>query len=194
MIMTFGLLCVAYLIGSIPTGYLLARACGIADIRMHGSGNIGATNVARILGIKYFFVVFAFDFCKAYATLLYANSLGVSDLVSFLVACALFFGNIASLFLQFQGGRGIATGVGILAALAPSVLAAAFIPWVVLFALTRTVGVASIGALVALPLCALFISGNSPFVILATVIMAIVGLVRHRNHIMAVIKALNVAQ
>lgn len=194
MIMTFGLLFVAYLIGSIPTGYLLARARGISDIRMHGSGNIGATNVARILGTKYFFVVFAFDFSKAYATLLYANSVGMSDFILFLVACALFFGNIASLFLQFQGGRGIATGVGILAALAPNVLAVAFIPWFVLFALTRTVGVASIGALLALPLCALFIAGNSLFVVLIASIMALVGLLRHRNHIMAVIKTLNIAQ
>lgn len=194
MILALVLIIFAYLVGAIPTGYILARACGVADIRMHGSGNIGATNVARVLGFKYFFVVFALDCCKAYATVSYVNSLQLPELVSFLVCCSLFFGNIASVFLQFQGGRGIATGVGIVAAIAPTVLAAVFVPWVLLFALTRTVGIASICGLLALPVCALVLAGHSVFVVAIAMLIAVVGLVRHRIHIMAVIKSLNMAR
>lgn len=93
----------AYLVGSIPTGYLIAQWAGIADIRKHGSGNIGATNVARLLGVHFFFIVFFIDALKAYCYLRYMQSMTSDVLVHALIAIALLLGNIFSCFLEFRG-------------------------------------------------------------------------------------------
>lgn len=182
---------IAYVVGSVPTGYLAARASGIADIRQFGSGNIGATNVARILGTKYFFVVFALDFGKAYGMLYWAGNNGASELITFLIACALFLGNIASLFLQFSGGRGIATGAGIMMFFSPITVVTVFVPWFILLVVSRTVGIASIGALLLLPFVAFFFSGSCVFVI--AFLISLISLIRHHKHIASVIKNLYIA-
>src|SRR5271156_4362785 len=88
----------AYLVGSFPTGYLVAKWAGIADIRNHGSGNIGATNVARKLGIHFFFIVFFIDALKAYSYLKYVQSTTHCARYHYLIAVALLLGNICSLF------------------------------------------------------------------------------------------------
>ena len=79
----------AYLVGGIPTGYLIAKWWGIKDIRAHGSGNIGATNVARALGAPFFFLVFFLDAFKASAFLLFAHYLGIATLYLYVAAAAL---------------------------------------------------------------------------------------------------------
>src|SRR5581483_8545951 len=106
-----------YLIGAIPCGYLIARACGINDIRNHGSGNTGATNVGRILGLKYFFLIFFLDCLKAYAVLAVLAHYGFEQSDLIIPALALLVGNAFPLFLRFRGGKGVATSVGILAAI-----------------------------------------------------------------------------
>ena len=114
----------AYLVGSIPTGYLIAKLAGIADIRSHGSGNIGATNVARLIGIHGFFLVLCIDALKAYAYLRYMQTITSQDVYLCAIALLILSGNIHSLFLGFRGGKGVATSIGIAAALMPGLFIA----------------------------------------------------------------------
>lgn len=145
----------AYIVGSIPTGYLLGRFLFGIDITAHGSGNIGATNAARVFGPRYFFIVFFIDAAKAFLYLL-ALSLGdlsfpvaqlSHDMVVHLAAIALLIGNAYSPFLGFNGGKGVATLCGILYALFPPYWFTWFaICWAGLLATTRRAYVSSIGA------------------------------------------------
>ncbi len=149
-----------YVVGSIPAGYLLGRARGI-DIRQHGSGNIGATNVYRVMGRPWGLSIFAFDFLKGFLPLylirLYAlppaDAWPVSAL---LVTCAFtaILGHNYTPWLGFKGGKGVATSAGVLGALMPLVLAIALSLWVVAVLVTRYVSVASLLAAVVLPIAA----------------------------------------
>ena len=136
--MQIPLLLSAYLVGSIPTGYLLAKYFFSVDLTRHGSGNIGATNAARVIGKKYFLIVFSLDFSKAFLFLALL-------IPSPLAAVALLVGNAYSPFLNFKGGKGVATSAGILAALFPvAVLAITTSIWVALIIYFRRVDVASL--------------------------------------------------
>jgi glycerol-3-phosphate acyltransferase PlsY len=173
-----------YIIGSIPSGYLLARWHGVDDIRNYGSGNIGATNVARILGIKYFFIVFCLDFFKAYLFLKLLIYFNCNDLLLCLAAGVLLIGNAASIFLNFHGGKGMATGFGISLALYPSLLLIAFFVWLLAFSMVRVVGIASIITLITLPFITWYYSFSFYFVLLIY-FKAAFGLYKHRNNLLA---------
>jgi glycerol-3-phosphate acyltransferase PlsY len=149
----------AYFIGSIPIGYIVARIAGVDDIRSYGSGNIGATNVARTLGIRYFLPVFVLDFAKAYGTVALVAHYFPSPLFFYATAIAYLIGNGYSLFLQGSGGKGVAATVGILTCYNPVLTLCTFATWALAFAITRTVGIASAIGAIAAPLCALFLLG-----------------------------------
>ncbi|MCY2936465.1 MAG: glycerol-3-phosphate 1-O-acyltransferase PlsY [Planctomycetota bacterium] len=116
-----------YLIGSIPFGLLVARFVGGIDIRQHGSGNIGATNVGRTLGRKYFFVVFILDMLKGFLPTFFAvqqlATVKISDLTPLvshapiLVAAAAVIGHNFPAYLKFKGGKGVATSLGVVLAI-----------------------------------------------------------------------------
>ncbi|MFM7591914.1 MAG: glycerol-3-phosphate 1-O-acyltransferase PlsY, partial [Isosphaeraceae bacterium] len=116
-----------YLIGSIPFGLLVARYIGGIDIRQHGSGNIGATNVGRTMGRKYFFLVFLFDMLKGFlptwfavqetATLKTADLTPLVSHAPILVAAAAVIGHNFPIYLKFKGGKGVATSLGVVLAL-----------------------------------------------------------------------------
>lgn len=149
-----------YLIGSIPAGYLMGRFRGI-DIRRHGSGNIGATNVGRVLGRKWGLMVFAFDFLKGFLPLYLVRSLVFPDSESWMVSLLLVLCGTAAIlghnypvWLGFKGGKGIATSAGVLGALLPWVLAVALTLWIVAVLTMRTVSIASLLAATSLPLAA----------------------------------------
>ena len=152
-----------YLVGSIPAGYLMGRARGI-DIRQHGSGNIGATNVGRVLGRNWGFLAFGFDFLKGFLPLYLLRSLGFPAGGSWatallLVVCGLaaIIGHNYTPWLGFKGGKGIATSAGVLGALMPLVLAVALSLWIVTVLITRTVSIGSLlAAAVLAPAAALF--------------------------------------
>lgn len=144
----------AYLVGSIPTGWLIARLKGIKDIRQHGSGNIGATNVARFLGKPYFFLVFFLDAFKAFAYIWLIGFFVGQCHCLLLYACALLVGNSRSMFLDFKGGKGVATSVGLLLAIDPLFVVLILPTWLIVLATTRTVGMASVGAFIAAPIIA----------------------------------------
>lgn len=151
----------AYIIGAIPTGYIIAQYKGIADIRAHGSGNIGATNVSRFLGKHYFFLIFFLDAGKAFLFITI-----IKPYVDFnnlcLFAALLLLGNGYSLFLGGSGGKGVATLCGLLAGLYPMALIPLLLVWLMVLLVTRTVGIASVIATLCLPWYAYTI-GNDTF-------------------------------
>lgn len=174
----------AYCVGAIPTGFLIARVRGITDITRHGSGNIGATNVARVLGRSYFFIVFLLDACKAYAYLVHTKPFFLCKEAYFLVALCLLIGNGFSLFLSFKGGKGFATTCGIIGALDGSVLVGMLSIWALVFVATKTVGKASVCALVCLPIVA-YLCAAEPSVSFMGMICCLggIGLWLHRSNI-----------
>lgn len=136
----------AYLIGSFPTGYWFAKIFYGVDIRDHGSGNIGATNVGRLLGKKYFFLVMAIDAVKAYLMLACSQAFASSNsLFLFCIAATLLLGNAHSIFLRFRGGKGVATVLGILAFFMPFWLVLFFaVVWGLTFSFTTAAFFASL--------------------------------------------------
>ena len=174
----------AYLIGSLPSGFLIARWRGIKNIQEYGSGNIGATNVARTLGIKYFFVVFFLDAGKAWLFLKVLENFHVGEWERMLAAVVLLVGNGFPIFLRFRGGKGIATSFGILLALNPMVLLYICIPWICTFLITKTVGIASVGALVSAPIISFIILQDTFSITMLILFIAGWGVVKHRSNIM----------
>jgi acyl phosphate:glycerol-3-phosphate acyltransferase len=157
--LTFVLVLVgSYLLGSIPFGYLAGRIAGI-DIRKAGSGNIGATNVLRVLGKRYGYPVFVLDFLKGLAAVRIAMAIAMAvrpestspEVVGVFAAISAVIGHSFPIWLKFRGGKGVATSAGALFGLMPlaTVIGAAI--WILTFLLTRYVSVASVTTAVALP-------------------------------------------
>ncbi len=148
-----------YLFGSCPNGYLISRAKGI-DIREHGSGNIGATNVLRVVGKKWGYVVFALDALKGLASVRLAFALAAAftphqsprELVGIVAAVACILGHTFPAWLKFRGGKGVATSAGVLLGLMPIAVLSVLIIWLVAFKTSRYVSLASMVAAIALPL------------------------------------------
>ena len=148
----------AYLVGGIPFGYLVARARGI-DIFKEGSGNIGATNVGRVLGRRFGILVFVLDFLKGAiptAVAVWMERQGIrpetrySDVVSVVAGLCAFLGHIFPPYLRFRGGKGVATGAGVVTVLVPAPALAALVTWIVVVAASRYVSLASVVAALAL--------------------------------------------
>jgi len=185
-------LVVSYLLGSIPTGYLVARARGV-DIRTVGSGNIGATNVFRHLGKPAGIFVLLIDALKGWAAAyavamlvlqwLFPNaSPTMRDSVRVIAGVAAVLGHNFTCWLHFKGGKGIATSAGVLIALVwPSLLIILSV-WVVLFVLTRYVSLASICASATLPFAAWF-THETPAMVGVTAGMAALAIYKHRSNI-----------
>ncbi len=149
----------AYLLGSIPTGFLVAKAKGI-DIRKVGSGNIGATNAFRILGKPAGAFVLLFDALKGFCSvavlvpLLTHGPEGPPENIQLLAGIFTVIGHNYTCWLKFKGGKGIATSAGVLLAWMPAVLGIIFAVWLVVFLASRYVSLASIAAAAALPIAA----------------------------------------
>ena len=147
----------AYLLGSIPFGFLITKACG-KDIRTLGSGNIGATNVFRSVSKPLGILTFALDFLKGFCGVRFVPVLAAScagadgtgmGLAVFCGAMTVA-GHNWTCFLGFKGGKGVATSAGLLLGLSPAGVGIAFAAWLILFLATRYVSVASIGAALTL--------------------------------------------
>jgi len=140
----------SYLVGAIPTGYLFGRLLKGIDIRQYGSGNIGATNVWRVLGKKIGTVTLILDILKGLAAVtLIAHFFSATPIICGLAAIL---GHNFPVYLKFRGGKGVATSVGVVLGLAPSVVGAAFFIWIGVLFLTRYVSLASITAGLSLPI------------------------------------------
>jgi glycerol-3-phosphate acyltransferase PlsY len=153
---------VAYLTGSIPFGYLIVRKKIGADIRQTGSGGTGATNVLRRAGKAAGVLTLLLDAAKGSAAVLVAKTLGGDDWVMAAAAIAALVGHIFPVWLNFRGGKGVATGVGIFLVLAPIALLCAGVIFVAIVALTRYV---SLGSIVAAVLIPVFVWLQSVFVV-----------------------------
>ncbi len=184
----------AYLVGSIPFGLLIGRFYHI-DIRKHGSGNIGATNVTRVVGKWAGRICFFCDFLKGGLPVLavhwFWRGQASASLLAIGVALAAVLGHLFPVFLKFRGGKGVSTAAGAALALAPLPLLTAAVVWAALFFSFGYVSLASIGAAVALPVAAaiflLFkIGGNvacSGSTLIFFVVVAALATLRHRENI-----------
>ena len=173
----------AYLIGAIPSGAWIAYYKGINDITEHGSGNIGATNVARVLGIHYFFIVFLIDALKAYSCLWLISYYTGDTLLKLLCAIALLVGNGFSIFCKGKGGKGIATGAGILIAINYFLFCWLLALWSIALVITRNVGIASAMALLMIPVFSLYLLPGHPGFQLFALFICLWGLWRHADNI-----------
>jgi acyl-phosphate glycerol 3-phosphate acyltransferase len=173
------------LIGSIPFGYLVARARGV-DIFKHGSGNIGATNVGRVLGWRFGALVFALDFAKGAVPVLGARLIAADDAgwLAVLTGLAAFLGHLFPLYLGLRGGKGVATGTGVAFLLVPGPALVALAVWLVTVLATRYVSVASILAAVALATGQLTLSrdGADPRTLFC-LFAAVLVVVKHRGNL-----------
>lgn len=192
---TVCLIAIAWFCGSLPFGYWAGRLKGI-DIRKHGSGNIGATNVIRVLGKQIGIPVFVLDALKGFLPVFAASwwmlhreqaSVNMASLVAALCAAASVLGHMFTFWLGFKGGKGVATTAGAMLGLAPLVLLIGVAVWAIVFFTTRYVALASIAAGFAMPAAAaifMSISGVWNYVLLAFgVVIAVLVLVRHRSNI-----------
>jgi glycerol-3-phosphate acyltransferase PlsY len=178
-----------YFLGSIPTGYLVARSRGI-DIRKVGSGNMGATNVFRTLGKGPGILVLLIDAIKGAASVLIAGHFWVpmSDTspwvtaLPMIAALSAVLGHNYTCWLAFKGGKGIATSAGVLAALVPVPFLITLAAWIVVFALSRYVSLASILAAAVLPVATALHHEPLPVVVL-TLVLALLAIWKHKPNI-----------
>lgn len=177
---------IAYLIGSIPTGYIIVKAKTGQDIRTVGSGSTGATNVKRVLGKNYFFLVMLLDALKGALPVILAKlfatvglSLGLAPVIA---AIAVIIGHSKSVFLQFKGGKSVASGVGTILALNWIVGLIIALVWGVITYTTKYVSVGSIIALLISPFVMYFL--HSPIAYVAYCALGAIYIVYlHRENI-----------
>jgi glycerol-3-phosphate acyltransferase PlsY len=171
----------AYLLGSVPSGYILGSMAGV-DIRKAGSGNVGATNVARLLGRGRGALTLAADVAKGWLPVFAALQLEMSLPAVTLGGAAAFLGHLYSVFLRFEGGKGVATALGVLLAMAPSVALVLLVLFALTVAASRLVSLGSITAAIAAPV-GLWIVGYPPMVIALGGFIAALITWRHRGNI-----------
>jgi glycerol-3-phosphate acyltransferase PlsY len=174
---------VAYAIGAVPVGWVVARVFGVADIRRHGSGNIGATNVLRTVGRGPAIVTLVGDVLKGYLAVAAGATLGSRDLAAVAVAAvAAVVGNCWSVFLGFRGGKGVATGLGALLHAVPLATLAALPVFVIAIATTRYVSLASLLSAACVPLGAVMLGYPRPLA-LSALGVAVIVIARHHANI-----------
>jgi glycerol-3-phosphate acyltransferase PlsY len=181
-------LLLAFFLGSLPFGHWLALRLGV-DLRKQGSGNTGATNVSRVLGKKWGYLVFALDFAKGWIPVVLAIRSGnLSD--SWVVGtgvCAVL-GHVFSPWLGFRGGKGVATSAGILIGLTPSVSLGVGVIWWIVFQFSRTVSVASLSAATAFPILVAWLCPQRTALQWAALGMAGLVWIRHRDNIQRIFR------
>jgi glycerol-3-phosphate acyltransferase PlsY len=195
MILIFVSVLAAYLVGAFPTAYVFGKVLKNIDIRQHGSGNVGATNVFRTIGKIPGIIVLIIDFLKGFlaVTLIplclrtIAPEMIIPPYVYILLGAAAIAGHIWTVFLKFKGGKGVATTGGVMAGLAPGILAMCVIVWIVVFSIWRYVSLASIIAATALPVFAAIQGRDISFIIFCA-ILCFVGVWSHRSNIERLIK------
>jgi len=183
----------SYLIGSIPTAFIFGKLLKKIDIRKFGSGNIGATNALRVLGKKVGISVLALDILKGIIPIFLVQIAGLPiniswDLFRILIGISCICGHNWTIFLNFKGGKGIATTLGVLIGLAwqtpglGGILLLLVLIWILIFLLSRMVSLASIISGLFLPLLVV-VFRQSPAIIYASIILALFVLIRHKSNI-----------
>jgi glycerol-3-phosphate acyltransferase PlsY len=189
----FAIPVVAYLLGSIPFGVILARLFGGADVRKAGSGNIGATNVARVVGPLAGVLTLILDAAKGAAAVLLAERLSNDSATWMMIAAlAALVGHCYPVWLKFKGGKGVATAAGVFAALCPLACLAAVILFVLVVFFWRYVSLGSISAAAAMPLLIYFLWAPHhapPLVItIGTLAVAVLVIYKHDGNLQRLVE------
>jgi acyl phosphate:glycerol-3-phosphate acyltransferase len=179
----------AFIIGAIPFAFLLGKVLGGVDIRKVGSGNVGATNLARTLGLGKGIAGLLLDAAKGVAAVLiarFAAGSGGGSLLELLAGGASILGHMYTPFLGFRGGKGVATGAGVFGALSPAALLVAIAVFILALALTRIVSLASMLAALSLPIAVILVHGGGSTALAALLIGALV-IARHRENLVRIV-------
>lgn len=177
-----------YLLGSIPFGYLLVRLTGGGDIRFQGSGNIGATNVARTSGWAVGVATLLLDGAKGFAAVWLAERFSGGNVrIMMYAGLAAILGHVFPIWLRFEGGKGVATALGVFLAICWPAIAAAVVLFLLVVVFWRYISLASISAAASLPLLVylLYAPRHAPptAISVSTLFAAIVVIVKHRDNI-----------
>jgi glycerol-3-phosphate acyltransferase PlsY len=176
----------SYITGSIPNGYLVGKLYGI-DIRQFGSKNIGATNIYRTLGLRPAIGVFTTDLLKGIIGVYFGLWLLGTPISAIVGGIGAIIGHNWSMFLSFRGGRGVATGLGVIAVLLPKVTAIVFFIWLVIVCTTRYVSLGSIVGAVLAPILTWYFGQQIEYVCF-TIVAALFVIVRHKPNIQRLLK------
>ena len=194
MVLLSVLLVGSYLLGSIPFGYVAGRLAG-TDIRQAGSGNVGATNVVRVLGKRYGYPVFALDVLKGFGAVKISMLLAPGrppewnspEIFGIFAAISSVLGHLYPPWLKFKGGKGVATSAGALLALTPLATLIGVAIWVIVFWMTRYVSLASVIAAIVLPLVILVVSRHDQNkvgpLVFSSACVAVIVVWRHRSNL-----------
>ncbi|HJM82982.1 MAG TPA: glycerol-3-phosphate 1-O-acyltransferase PlsY [Nitrospinota bacterium] len=184
----------SYLIGSIPTALIVGRIVGGVDIRQHGSGNAGATNIYRLYGMKPYLLTLSIDVFKGFVAVAFLSKLSFGVIwnpqtIELICGAAVIAGHIWTLFAGFRGGKGVATAAGVLIGILPVV---ALIAVSIYLFITLTTGYVSLGSILAAlstPLSMYFLhGGNPPEVFIVLVALAVLIVFTHRSNIIRLLK------
>jgi glycerol-3-phosphate acyltransferase PlsY len=180
----------SYLLGAIPTSHLVSRLFAKIDLREHGSGNLGATNLYRVLGWRYAVPVALFDIAKgAIPVLVFAPHVSDSELFALACGVAAILGHVFSVFVRFKGGKGVATAAGVMLGLTPLALAAAAVVWATVVLLTGYVSLGSIAAAAVLPFAVYLLENpRTPDLLWIDALVAVGVIVLHRRNIQRLLK------
>ncbi len=174
----------AYLLGAIPTGFIIVKLLKGIDIREHGSGNIGATNVKRVLGTAWFFIVLFLDAMKGLLPVLLAKIFYGETMPHLEVIAGAFavIGHTFTVFLKFKGGKGVATALGVFLGLAPFSVLSCMAVFFILLAFFGYISLGSIAAAALLPVF-VFIYGEGMSVLALAVVLAVFIIYKHKDNI-----------
>ena len=180
--MTFIILLLSYILGSIPNGLIFGKIIWNKDLRTVGSKNIGATNAWRTIGKPAGILIFALDFLKGALSVYLAQILIGTALAMTLAGIFAIVGHSFSCFLKFHGGKGVATGLGVITILMPKISLVAFLIWLAIVYVTRYVSLGSIVAAICVPIFAFITDCPKEFIIFG-LLAAIFITVRHKANI-----------
>jgi len=177
----------AFLCGSIPFGLVLVKLAGKGDVRQHGSGNIGATNVSRVGGKALGIVTLLLDVLKGFLPVFIAKKLGLGESVLSLLALSAVLGHVFTPWLKFKGGKGVATALGVALAFRAGMVLPALGVFIVLLIAFRYVSLGSVLAAVALPVILVW-KGATPVVLLLWVDISLIVILKHHENIRRLLK------
>ena len=180
----------SYLLGAIPTSYLAARFFGGIDLREHGSRNLGATNLYRVLGWRFALPVALFDAAKGFIPVaLFAPRASPTQLFGLVCGMMAVLGHAYSAFVRFKGGKGVATAAGVMLALTPLALGASFAVWLVLVVVTGYVSLGSIASAAVFPVAVQLLDPpDQPAILWLDVVVALGIIWLHRANIGRLLK------
>lgn len=179
--MEYIVVALAYLLGSVPTGYILGSLAGV-DVRHQGSGNVGATNVARVVGKRQGILTLVLDVLKGILPVTAAALIDMSPSIIAVCGASAFLGHLYPIFLKFDGGKGVATALGVILAIAPPVAGILMLLFGLIVVATKWVSLGSIVAAVAAPIMFYVFSLDGSYTTMGA-FMALMVVLRHSSNV-----------